>query len=309
MSRCCCNFASPPAKMHSLQMAYPNGVCNFHKVIVNSSVHFFFIIRFLIIRCAVVYSFFNCIIRFFIIRSCCRLFFLQLYHQALSAFTSCSAGLHLYPAAAQQVSMSLRSSLAVIRSYGCAVVCSLFNRIIRCCLLSPVAYQVSSPFRGRSAGLRVHQIIISSHQVVRSCCRLFFLQSYHQALFAFTSRSAGLHLHPAATQQVSVSIRSSLAVIRLCCSLFFLQPHHQALSAFISCSAGLLLHPAAGLYWLPGKSSSLSGVCLHQLLCGILHQLLCGNHQVSPSIVAPSVCLSHLARARMVRKCLFVDSY
>lgn len=69
-SRCFCNFASPPAKMHSLQIAYPNGVCNYHKVIVNSSAHFFLIIIFLTIRCGVVYSSFTRITSFSILRSC-----------------------------------------------------------------------------------------------------------------------------------------------------------------------------------------------------------------------------------------------
>lgn len=62
--------------------------------------------------------------------------------------------------------------------------------------------------------LHVFQIIKSSHQVLWSCYCLCFSEPYHQPLFVFTSRLAGLFFIQRPLS-FSVSIRSSLAVIRL----------------------------------------------------------------------------------------------
>lgn len=141
----CCNFAFPPAKIYLLQIVYPNGICNYQNVIINSSTHFLFFIRFFQIRCAVVYSFLNCIISFFIIRSCCRLFFLQLYHQALSTFTYCPVGLYLYlyhqALSASSVNQQVSISICIIRRYPLLPVnqqVSISICIIRHYLLLPV---------------------------------------------------------------------------------------------------------------------------------------------------------------------------
>ena len=94
---------------------------------------------------------------------------------------------------------------SVFSSSGHAILCSFFNYIIRHYLLSPVVHQVRfhQLLNSRSP---YPEIIISSHQIVWSCCHLFSLHPNHQTLFAFTSCSAaGLR-----------ALISSLAVIRSC---------------------------------------------------------------------------------------------